>query len=62
MDFNELGRKDRTPFTPDTKLGFLHSKVCSVSIAASVGDIPVFCLDIKQEFFIFHFSMFHIKV
>ena len=27
-----------------------------------VCDIAAFCLDIKQEFFIFHFSMFHIKV
>ena len=27
-----------------------------------IGDIAVFCLDIKQEFFIFNFSMFHIKI
>ena len=27
-----------------------------------VGDIAAFCLDIKEELFIFHVSMFHIKV
>ena len=44
--------------------GHLHLKLVSVScwIKDFVGDTTTLCLDIKQEFFIFHFSMFHVIV
>ena len=44
--------------------GHLLESSCSVNhhIYNFVNDIAAFCLDIKQEFFIFHFSMFHTEV
>ena len=42
-------------------LAFESSFSVNCCIWDLVGNIATFCLDIKQEFFNFHFSMFHIK-